>query len=456
MRDGQNGLDALVKFTSPALLAFAVAAASATQALAQASVSQGRSKDAKARQKLDVTLSSTEGYDRDLAPDARSTVGLGGSELAGYSTMLVGAADYSLQRSRVQIRATGTSALRYYRPLEGLLSSYYKSVSHTAGVGVSARLASRTTLLVNQTATYSPSYLYNLFARPTVAGPGDAPLAAPDYAMRGSETQSYGTSMTLTHDVMRRSSFSALAEYQYTETAGQTADRRELNSYGVRGQVSRRLARNTVVTAGYLYRLSEVGRASGATTGQALAEQRIDIGVDYGRALTATRRIALGARVGSSTMRLKESAEGVGATGRHYSRLFGQLTLGYEFRRGWQARAAYLRGVEYVAGLSEPVSRDSVTASIDGSLTRHVNVLASAGYSIGESALNRSSSTFETYTGDARLRYAPTRTFAAYVEYLYYFYDSRGSTPIAPGIPAGLERSGTRVGLTVSVPVLRR
>ena len=63
---------------------------------------------------------------------------------------------------------------------------------------------------------------------------------------------------------------------------------------------------------------------------------------------------------------------------------------------------------------------------------------------------------FDTYTGDVRLRYALTRTFAAYVEYLYYFYDSRGSVPIAPGIPAGLERNGVRAGLTLRVPALRR
>ena len=70
--------------------------------------------------------------------------------------------------------------------------------------------------------------------------------------------------------------------------------------------------------------------------------------------------------------------------------------------------------------------------------------------------LNRNNASFDTYTGNVRLRYAVTRTFATYIEYLYFFYDSLGSTPLAPQIPPGLEPKGVRVGLMLRVPVLRR
>jgi hypothetical protein len=141
---------------------------------------------------------------------------------------------------------------------------------------------------------------------------------------------------------------------------------------------------------------------------------------------------------------------------RFYHRLSGQVTVGYEFARTWKAAAIYRRGIDYVAGLSEPISADRGTVSIEGLLGRRVDVFASAGYSNGQSALSFEGSTFDTYTGEVRLRYALTRTFAAYVEYLYYFYDSRGSTPIAPGISSGLERKGVRTGLMLRVPALRR
>ena len=153
-------------------------------------------------------------------------------------------------------------------------------------------------------------------------------------------------------------------------------------------------------------------------------------------------------------MLLPESAGGT--TRPHYGRLSAQVTMNYDFGRTWQTRGIYRRGVEYMAGLSEPVSADSFSASVDGLLVRRVDVLASAGYASGQSALNLNSWTFDTYTGDVRLRFALTRVFATHVEYLYYFYDSRGTAPLDPRIPQGLERKGVRVGLMLWVPALRR
>jgi hypothetical protein len=134
----------------------------------------------------------------------------------------------------------------------------------------------------------------------------------------------------------------------------------------------------------------------------------------------------------------------------------GQASIAYDFARLWKVSAIYRRGVDYVAGFSAPISADRVSTSLSGLLSRRVDILASAGYSNGESALNLQGPAFDTYTGDVRLRYALTRKFAVYVEYLYYFYDSRGGTPIAPGISSGLERKSVRTGLTLRVPAVRR
>lgn len=450
----------------------AAVAASAAQAFAQAG---GAKPDASARQKLDVTLSSTQGYDSDQTPNG-TAVGLGGPESTGYSTNLVGAVDYGWQVRRVQVRATGTSSFRYLRPLDDVLYSS-RSISHSAGVGVFARLPKRTTLFINQTATYSPSYLYNLFPRAPATVPGDAPPAAPDYALSSSASQSYGTAMTVARDFTRRSSLSATADYQNTDTFSGTAGLRPLSSYGIRARFSHRLAPNTSAIAEYLYRNSQVGLDAGATTVGALLNHGINVGVDFRRPLSASRHVTFGAIVGSSITivpesalavpapvpesavpesAVAESAAGLAIGDRRYRQLSGQITIGYEFARAWKAGVIYRRGVDSVVGLSAPISADSFTASIEGSLTRRMAVVASAGYSVGESALFRERSTFDTYTGDLRLSYALTRTFAAYGEYLYYFYDSRGSTPIAPGISSGLERKGVRTGLTLRVPALRR
>jgi hypothetical protein len=463
-----------VNLNPRALLVFVVPvalAAGAPQVFAQGTGPQrgldalfggGRS-EPKTRQKLNITLSSAGAYDSAL-PDEVRNLGAGVSRTGGHSTIFAGAADYSWQSPRVQVRASGTSSLQHFRPLEDVFYSLSTNASHTAGVGISARLAGRTTVVVNQTVRYAPSSLSGLFPRPSIAVAEDAPLsapdfgppAAPDYAISGSESRSYGTAMTLTHDFSPRNSVSATADYQYSDTQIGTAVGRDLNVYGIRGRVTRRLTGSTTATAEYLSRVGDVGYGRATTTNGPLTEHSGEIGADYRRPLSATRQVTLGARIGATTMRLPESAAEGGIGGRHYARWSGQVTTGYGFGRTWQARAIFRRGVDYVAGLTEPVSADSFTANVDGLLTRRVDVRASAGYSSGKSALNPDASTFDTYTGDVRLRYALTRLCAAHVEYVYYLYDSRGSTPLVPGIPAGFERNGARVGFTLILPPVRR
>ena len=491
-----NTLNKHVKPTRSALFVLAVAAivaAGATQALAQTSGQRqgptglfvGNSDPGK-HQTLDLTLSSTQGYDSDVVPNLSTAVGLGGPESTGYSTTLVGGFEYSWQVSRVQFRATGTSTMRYLRPLDDLYAST-RSLSHTAGVGVFARLPKRTTLFVNQTATYSPSYLYNLFPQAPSAVPGDAPTVAPDYAVSGFESHTYGTATTLSHDFTARNTLSATGDYQSTDTFGGTEGRRPLASYGIRGHFAHRFGPNTAVLTEYLYRNSEFQLAGGAAAGGKLVEHGVNVGVDYTRRLSASRHFTFGAVVGSSITIvpvtsithfpetsspqspepsstvtpeagaiLPESTVGFDVSNQYYPRMSGQVMLGYEFARNWKLAAIYRRGVDYIPGLGEPISADRFSTSISGLLHRRVDLLASAGYSNGDSALNRQGSAFNTYTGDVRLRYALTRTFAAYVEYLYYFYDSRGGIPIAPGISSGLQRKGVRTGLTLRVPALRR
>jgi hypothetical protein len=97
---------------------------------------------------------------------------------------------------------------------------------------------------------------------------------------------------------------------------------------------------------------------------------------------------------------------------------------------------------------------DSITARLDGLLARRVDVRLSAAYSAGESALGGIASLFNTYTANVRLRYGLTRTLAASVEYLYFFYDSRGTQALVPGLPPRFERNGVRAGLTLRVPAV--
>jgi hypothetical protein len=136
-------------------------------------------------------------------------------------------------------------------------------------------------------------------------------------------------------------------------------------------------------------------------------------------------------------------------------KVLGDFAFRYQFRKSWETRASYRRGLEYVPELSAPVYTDGFSAVIGGLFNPRMDFSATAGYSTGESAVLRSASAFDTYTASARVRHAVTRTLAAYVEYLYYYYDF-GRTQLPLGVPSTMERNGIRIGITVWVPVIGR
>jgi len=391
------------------------------------------------RQNLDLTMSSTEGYDTSATPE-----GSVGGPSVGYSSMLVGTADYRLQGQHVQLRATGTSA-RYFRPLD---NAAFGSGTHTGAIGLSAR-SRRNTFVVNETAMYSSWPLENLFARPTGVTPGDAPAAQPDY-INNSRSTSYGTAMIFTRTVTPRTTLSATGTLQQNETISGAAGRFGLGMYGGGGQLAHRVTRSTTATIGYVYRTGQIDYHILDMRPQTLEEQGLEVGVNYHRSLSRTRNLIFGAVVGGSSMLTPGPITALAAEQRRTKQVNGQGNAAYEFGQSWQIRANYRRGVDYVTGLVEPVTASTLTTGLTGLLTSRVDLLVSGAHSDGASTLNRSRSVFDVYATDVRLRYALTRKFAAYAEYLYYFYDSQGA-PLVPGFPLSLERKGIRVGLMLRV-----
>ena len=406
-------------------------------------------------QKLDLTASSTGQLDQDSGPSTLA----GGQDSPGYSTMLESAADYAWRGRRAQLRATGTSAHRYFRPLDNLMPSSFGTIGQAGAVRFSAR-SRRNSITLNQTALYSSSPLYSLFAPSVTATPGDAPLAAPSYAIHSLKSYTYSTASSFVHELSARTALSATGDWQHTDTIGSGSSTQTLTMYGLGGQVLRRAGRGTMLTVGYVYRLGQMDDRPSLLPTRRMEEQGVDVGLDHRHPMSATRSVAFGGSVRAATVLLPRAQSGSAQTaapavGEHrFTEYSGQMTLGYQFARRWQVNAAYRQGVDYAPGVSEPVNKKSVSTSLVGLPASRVDILVSAAYSTGESAFSPSASAFDTYTGDARLRIALARTCAAYVEYLYYVYDSRGTLPLVPGLPGSLERNTIRVGLALRLPVL--
>ena len=98
---------------------------------------------------------------------------------------------------------------------------------------------------------------------------------------------------------------------------------------------------------------------------------------------------------------------------------------------------------------------DGITATTSGQLTRRTNLLLTAAYSVGQPTIRNAARGLTTYTADARTNVAINRTWACFVEYLYYFYDF--SNEVVPvGAPPRVARNSARVGLMLWVPMRPR
>ena len=141
---------------------------------------------------------------------------------------------------------------------------------------------------------------------------------------------------------------------------------------------------------------------------------------------------------------------------RQQYRVGGDAFVDYQMSRTWSARGTFHRGVDYVAGLPNPVFSNASSVATQGFLSPRIDVLASGAYTAGQAALTGNPASFTTYTGDVRMRFAMSRLLAAYVEYVYYFYRFDRTVTLPPSVPAGLTRNGVRVGLTLRASVRQR
>jgi hypothetical protein len=404
--------------------------------------------DDNARQRLDFTLSLAEARDGDIPVTVRSLLGSDvGNQTSGFSTMFLGAMDYR-HRSRLQFNASVNSAFRYDPTVAGV-----QNVSQAGSLSLTAPLPSRTRLTLAQSGVYSPTFLDTLFPA-QVTGVAGEPVAVslpPDYTSSEINSYSATSSITLSRMLGRRSNLSATGDYQLNDFPDAFGNRRKLSVYGIRTEISRPVSRYTSFRAEYHYRTGEYGFQGLGTT----SEHGLDVGVEYSRPLSATRRASFGLRGGSSTIGLPEGAVAVGATVDRRFLANGEARFTYQFGRTWEARARYTRGLQYVGQLAQPVFADGVNVGLDGLFNRRLDFQMSGGYSNGGEALTIDSPRFNTYTGDIRLRYAITESLATFVEGYLYVYDFRRATPLL-GLPPEFRRDGVRVGLTLWVPTLRK
>ncbi len=238
-------------------------------------------------------------------------------------------------------------------------------------------------------------------------------------------------------DIAARSSLTG--EYSYRRT--QFVDSPEAFRWQLgNARFTHSLSRDAALRVGYGFGQSQ---NSLGQSGPEQAYHNIELGVDYRRALSFSRRTSVTFATGSALI----NQDG----GRHFH-LLADATLVREIGRTWTGQAVYHRGLQFIPGFSDPLFADTFQSSIGGLLTRRLSALAGGGYSAGQMGTNPADD-YGTWTGSGELRFAINRFLALSAEYSYYNYRFADTVDLLAGVPNRLDRHGFRVGLNGWLPL---
>lgn len=339
------------------------------------------------------------------------------------------ALSYSLNRPTVVVGSTVGTTVRYYPSL----SNQFVRREY-ASVGTSAVLGGGFT--GQASAIYQP---YNLRSMvPSLFAPrlGDPGIVDEDFPASLEHYFGYGAGLGYSRRLTRRQTFSVGYDYRGREPIGQT-DR--FDGHTAAADLTHAVASGLNLRFRYGYSVALYG--DGRSVGHV-----IDAGVDYGRALSFSRRTTLSFGTGSTASR-RSSNESL------RFRMSGSAKLNHEIGRTWNASISYQRGLQYLQTWPEPVFSDSASARLGGLVSRRVEAHVAAQWLRGNGYF--SSDGLETYGGTANVAVAITRYVGSGVTYAYYLHDVAGRAALAPGFPSHLERQSIRAYVSMWVPLFQ-
>ncbi len=212
-------------------------------------------------------------------------------------------------------------------------------------------------------------------------------------------------------------------------------ERHEIYDLGARMGV--RMGRYGAFRAGYVRQ--DVDRS-----GARYVVHHLNIGGDYTRPLSASRRSFVSFSGGSAAVESRDTLR---------LNAIGDASFWYEFKQSWVGALRYRRGVTFIDEVDDPLLSDGVSAEISGLLSPRLDFNSSATFTYGVVGLN-SDQPYRMYGANARLRYALSRMVALYGEYLLFNYRFPESVPLTGGLPSAFDRQSVRLGLTVSTKLV--
>jgi hypothetical protein len=386
-------------------------------------------------QQLDVSIFTLGAYDDNVVAAANDGgVGDPRTQIGGVYDGLAAQTRYARRARRFTFAASESSVFRYYPSLRDITG-----LQHAASLGVNGTFGG-TQLALNQTFTYSPYYSYTPLPTPIETQPGILPTPSTDSIVAPMSARTVTSSVDLSHPLGKRTQVRFAANYQDTEFNDNTG----LQVKAISGHVQRNVTSSFGINAGYglqqgLYRVNP-----GST--ELTTFYNLDLGIDYHKALSRTRRTKLSFSTGSTMVK--------GASGSSEYRIIGDARLSREIGRTWEAAGVYHRGVGLIEGFGEPFFQDALAITAGGAINSRVDVSAIGGYSRGQLGLSTAGNNNDSYSASTRVRFAVSRTLALSAEYYRYQYHFDDPAGLPIGMFPHLRRMGLKFGLDLWLPLI--
>ena len=328
----------------------------------------------------------------------------------------------------------------------------YGTTQYFANANAHAKLSTRFDAQATARYAHSPSYqFFSGFGRGPIdadfpgnpdspVNPGPVSLPSSAYAIQMLENDMIDASAGLTTRITEKSSLDLSVFRHQTQFAHQPDDDVVVNGYRARWQWQ--LQRGLGVHAGYGQEHIDLQAPDRLDYGSAL----IDAGLDFNRAFSIARRTTLGFSTTTSVMK-RDGAE-------NEFRVNGGVSLAKFFRRTWHASLQANRATLFLAGFTEPLNTNTVSASLGGMFSTRLDFVAFASAARGESSFSHTSG-YETLNGTARLSMALGKQVSAYVSYFAYSYDVPAGA-FTLSVPGRMARQVIAAGLSFYVPVYQK
>ena len=392
-------------------------------------------------QLLTASASLGGGYDDNLLADARGENSRPqpsdlNTTFRGSVGQFSGSLQYSLSRSRLDFGASGGTSARYYPSLARDIVR-----RDHANLATTVRLAAG--LSANASAAYSPYSLASLFAATSDAGLGDSAVFDEELASSNQHHLTYGGGLGFNRSLSSRTTLSADYGYRARNSSNLMGS---FTRQTAGGRLSHSVGKGLALRAGYHYVKADYGEDE-----RRLTNHLIDAGVDFNRSLSFSRRTTLSFGTGTTA-----TARPGGTDTSTRFRLNANAALNHEMGRTWNAALVYSRGVHFIESWPEPVSSDSVTASLGGLLSRRLQFQSTAQTSTGRAGFSRTSGGFSGYYGTALLGFALSRHLSLQLKYGYYRHHFDDATLLVPGFANAVDRHSVRGYISLWAPLFQR